>query len=186
MKLNQNLGLILAGILVLGTAGPACAAFTGDFAPLNWDLTTVSGPAGSFTFSGTDTLNIFGGTDIGDSDNIVFLKPSYSSTAGTLSFSWTIVAHGNIGAPVASFYIDGTPYSFVGTSGTVTGVNVPANTPLRFELASSVELGKTPAELNVTSWEFTPIPEAGTWLAGILALGLLGFEALRRNRAHFA
>ena len=151
-----------------------------QFPPASWSQTTLINAGGSFYFTGSGsatalTFNASGTT--GYSDTIISANNT-SGTTESVSFDWTLTANGNMGAPLAYFYVGSTIYDLIGTSGTLTGINVSAGQTIQFELVGDVSSGKAPAQLKI--WDV--VPETGNALAGMLVLAVSGFEWFRRQR----
>jgi hypothetical protein len=176
-RIRSWCGMLLAGLLLAGFAPAAHAGlFTGPFATTDWTQTTVAND-GVFAFTGTGTsttLVLKSSTTTGYSDTLV--SALNSGTAELISFDWTLTANGNIGSPTAYLYVGDVQYLLQGPSGNWTGINVPANTDIYFELVGDTSTGKSPAELEIVG-----VPEAGNALAGLLVLGAVGFEWFRRK-----
>jgi hypothetical protein len=181
MKRNQHLGLMLAGLLFLGTAGLANAAFTGELSPANWQQSDLTGNPGTYTFTGAggvEFLTIIGSAS-GPSDTFIQLKSPFVSSPSLVSLTWSLQQNGNNASPVGYYIIDKTPVQLIG-AGTLNNILLPAGTPFSFELPSNVISEKSPAQFQV-SVQVTPVPEVGTYLAGLFGLGVLAFEILRRK-----
>lgn len=187
-KACSTLGPVLAGLILITAVAPVGATplFVGDFAPSKWSLDAGSFNAGSYSFTGlpADVLCITGSSTPNVlSDTIVSLNSPYSSSPGLVSFNWTLAANGNMGAPLANFYIGTTQYMLSGNGGTVTGIALSAGTPFAFELMSQAESAfKGPAKLTISGWNFSSVPEGGASTAGLLVLVLGGVEMVRRKR----
>lgn len=177
--------MLLTGWLLAGLAPTAQAGlFTGDLGTNNWEQILLDANDGGFVFTGTgDTieLDLTASAIPGFSDTLIGLKSPYSSTPEVVDFNWTLTFNGNAGPPQAYFYV-GAPsdpnfmaYALPDTSGFLTGIEIPANTPIYFELVGDVTPGKSPAQLEVT------VPEPGNLLASMLVLAG-GFEWFRRKR----
>jgi hypothetical protein len=186
MQINMNqikswCGILLTGGLLAGFAPAAQSGlFTGAFAPANWTQTPVSANDGVFGFTGSGSatlLTLQSSATTGFSDTLMGLKSPYLSAAETVNFDWTLTANGNLGTPQAYFYVGSTTYDLSGSSGTLTGIEIPANTPVYFELMGDMSPGKAPAELEIVG-----VPETGNALAGLLVLGAAGFEWFRRKQ----
>lgn len=196
MKRNQQLGLALVGLLVLGATMTGTAAlysgFVNEFAPANWAISGSSYNPGAYVFTQSDTVLQINGSataDVSGSDTILTLQaPHPTHNVITLTFDWILTKNGNNGDPVAYVYV-GTPgsllhsYTLTGPSGSIS-TDVPEGTPISFELDSSVISGKSPAQFQVMNFGFDMVPEPGTWLAGVFLLGIGAFEACRwKHRA---
>ena len=94
-----------------------------------------------------------------------------------------MVKKGNDGDPLAYYLlVGGATTPLTGTSGEVKDLDLPAGTRFGFALSATTTVGKDPAVFAVTGWEAQAVPEAGSWLAGALALGVALFEVSRRRR----
>jgi hypothetical protein len=174
-------GMVLAGWLIAGAAGVSQAAFTGDFGPTNWAVYPGSVNPGSFYFSGTGdamTLHITSSPTPGFSDTVLALQWPYSSEPGFLDFSFTLTRVGNVGEPLGYFYVGSVQYDLLG-SDSLTDIEIPANTPVYFELLGDLTPGKNPAELQVALWTFVPEPSPALFCV----LGLALAACLKRKAA---
>lgn len=182
---KQLLGLALASLCLLGLPGNLRAAlFTGSFDPANWELSPSSSTPGSFAFTGAssaETLEITANA-VGTSETIVVLKSPYCPANAILHFNWGVTNNGNVGLPQVFYLVNGTPTELFGSSGAINGLNLPANTEIGFAISGDTEGGKNPAVFAITDWDVQLIPEAGTWLAGALGLGVAAGEVLRRRQ----
>ena len=183
MKQKQILGLALTGLCLLGLASNLQAGlFTNSFAPANWEIRNDSSNPGIFEFTGlgdAEILTITGAAS-GSSETIVVIKPPCPSPA-LLSFTWTVVRNGNDGPPEAGYLVDDVLTPLVGNSGT-NDLSLPAGTTsFGFVLGANPETGKNPPVFAITGWEAEMVPEAGTWLAAALALGVALVEWRRRQ-----
>jgi hypothetical protein len=171
--------ILLAGWLLAGLAPIVQAGlFTGDLGTNNWTQIPVSDNDGGFVFTGTgDTIALVltSSAISGFSDTLITLEPPYLSAPELVDFNWTLTANGNVGGPQAYFYVDTLQYPLQGDSGRLTDIEIPANTPIYFELVGNVTPGKSPAQLEIT------VPEPGNALGGMLMLAG-GFEWFRRKR----
>jgi hypothetical protein len=174
--------LLLAGWLLAGLVPAARSAlFFTDFPPGNWTKTYDNGNPGSFFFTGNGsatvlTFNASGTAGTYGSDTTIRAN---SVATGSVSFHWTLAANGDIGSPTAYYYVGTTQYALLGTSGTITGINVSSvGTTISFELVGAVSAGKSPAQLQIMD----VVPETGNALAGMLVLAAAGFEWFRRKR----
>ena len=174
--------MLLAGWLLAGLAPTGqCQStlFTGDLGTNNWEQIPVGANDGGFVFTddgNSVVLYLTSSATPGFSDTLLALKSPYLSATELLDFSWTLTANGNAGAPQAYFYVDITPYALQDASGSLMGIEIPANTPIYFELVGDVTPGKSPAQLKVMM-----VPEPGNALTGMLMLAA-GFEWFRRKR----
>ena len=180
------LGLVFSGLLLVGPTGSVRAGlFTGSFDPANWELDAAnSSNPGTYVFTGVANAEILEitGAAAGGSDTVVVLK-SPSSSPTLLHFTWSVVKKGNDGDPLAYYLLLGeVPTPLTGTSGTVNDLDLPAGTRFGFALSATTTAGKDPAVFAVTDWEAQAVPEAGSWLAGALVLGVALFEVVRRQR----
>ena len=184
MKQKQLLGLALAGLCLMGLAGKLQAALFADaFAPANWQIRPDSPSPGTFIFTGTGNAEILEltGAAVGSSETVVVIKSPYASSPAILSFTWTVVNNGNIGAPEAAYLVDNVPTPLHGPGGTGSGLILPEGTEFGFVLGANPESGKNPPVFAITDWEAQMVPETGTWLAAALALGVALVEWRRRQ-----
>jgi len=178
MNRFQTLGLVLAGLL-LADVPPAGASLTlssysGDLAPGNWTAQNFSGAPGSYAFTSSKTLQISDSADTIASD--IRLTSIALTQVTSISFDWSVTANGG-GGVAAYYYLNSTLFDLTGSSGVINLNNVAAGTTISFELASSsTASGKEPALLEVDV-----VPEAGTWLAAVFLLGVVGYEFRRRR-----
>ena len=172
MKLTQILAIAMAGGL-LAASRPAGAAvftsFSGDLSPANWTQPTAGTAGFSPDYS---TLTLFASTGTSPSDVIVSCSISQSFS---MNISWTLLNNGDSsGQAIANYYVDGNlkPYTPGDESITISS-DIPGSHTIAFELSSSGTVGtKSPAELEISFTDFTPVPEPGTWsLAGGILLG---------------
>ena len=183
MNQKQILGLALTGLCLLGLASNVQAGlFTNGFAPANWEYGDDSFNPGVFGFTGADNADILTitGAGSGSSGTIVVIKPPCPSPA-LLRFTWTVVKNGNNGDPEAGYLVDGVPQLLEGTSGT-NDLSLPEGTTnFGFVLYADPVGTKNPPVFTITGWEAEMVPEAGTWLAAALALGVALVEWRRRQ-----
>jgi len=183
MNMNQVrswCGILLAGWLLAGFAPTAQSGlFSGAFAPGNWTAAQFGYNPGGYVFTGTgDTaVLVLTAAAAGPSDTILSLNSPYSSTAESVYFNWTLTANGDKNdIPQAYFYVGTTEYPLLSLRGSMS-IEIPASTPISFELVGNVLTGKAPAQLEISE-----VPEAGNALAGLLVLGAAGFEWFRQKR----
>jgi hypothetical protein len=184
MKRNHLLGLVLSGLCLVATVGSIQAGlFTGSFDPANWELDAArSSNPGTYAFTGSggpDTLQITGAA-AGLSETYVVLQAPYSSAPTLLHFAWSVANNGNVNTPQTYYLVDGTATE-IQNPGALT-VELPAYTEFGFALGAETVVGKTPAVFAITEWNAVAVPEAGTWLTGLLGLGGALFEVVRRQR----
>ena len=121
MKQNQILAIAVAGCL-LSTARPAgAAAFTGDFAPANWEINPSSEGSYSDVFTTPSNLELAvspGGSGI--SSDLIFGCNVIQSFS--LNISLTLTQNGDTGAPLGYYIVDGvsTDFPVVGSTFSVS------------------------------------------------------------------
>ena len=184
MKQNQILAIAVAGCL-LSTARPAgAAAFTGDFAPANWEINPSSEGSYSDVFTTPSNLELaVSPGDSGISSDLIFgcnVSQSFS-----LNISLTLTQNGDTGAPLGYYIVDGfsTDIPVVGSPFSVSDVLVTSS--IAFELDGNSIKGKEPATLDISFTDFTPVPEPGTWTlaGGMLLAGIyLIFAVIKQVR----
>ena len=104
--------------------------------------------------------------------------PGYAATLGGIGGSGDLGATANGGDVAAgSYHVSDLVFSLSGERGTYTLQTTPNS------IVSDTSFSDNP--LAQTSYTITiaAVPEPSTWLAGIAALGVIGFTMLRRRRA---
>jgi len=182
-RMNLNRARVWCGMLLAGwlLAGVAPTARSGLLTPADWTQIPVSANDGVFSYTGSGDATVFvlkSSMTTGFSDTLIGLNSPYLSAAEGVNFDWTLTANGNLGAPQAYFYVGATEYALNGSSGSLMNVDIPANTPVYFELVGDVSPGKAPAQLDI--WQV--VPETGNALAGVLVLAVAGLEWFRRKQ----
>jgi hypothetical protein len=195
----SRLWLLLAVELAAAQAHAAqiTLGFTDDFDPAYWSLKPdVLVTPGTVSFNNANTeLLLTGPSGLAASQNGVMEEADYlgpggggAPSAGTVTFNWsfnsrvTVYATASIGTTSGDYTLasggPGTPeegtYSF----------SLSLGEQFAFLLSTDNLAGKnSPAELSITDFSFTPVPEASTiWdRVGLLAL-LAMSEAARRSR----
>lgn len=184
MKRNQHLVLALASLIALGAASPACAGlFTGEFAPGGWVLDGYN--MGTGVFNDSSTVLKMTGTSQNTSSSTTWMILEYSGLKDTsVDFQWALAPNGipehtTVTAALYRMNVDDHTYDLSAAFGSLSGVSVPVGSTLMFELVTTWDgsTSKGPSTLTITG-----VPEAGTWLAGVFALGIIAWEVLRRQR----
>ena len=168
--------MVLASLIALGAASSACAGlFTGFFGADNWQ---VSG-GGTTNFVGTSVLQITGPRSTSGSVTYLDLA-NYVGQPTVLDFTWALAPEDYQGNPTADVYVNDTPWgSLSGEQSGTLHIPLTSGQHLYFELDSAWRGSGTKGPPRLT---ITGVPEAGTWLAGVFALGVVGWEVLRRKR----